>query len=255
MQLLEHLKNLRKQRDILLMTHIVVGYPDLEQSLALVDAMVAAGVDLMELQIPFSEPIADGPVILHANQVALANGIRVEQCFAFAREVTRRHKIPFLFMSYYNILAKRGVDRFVAASAEAGLTGAIVPDLPPEEASEYGACMKQHGLAPIYIFSPRTPDTRLKLLGAAGDGFVYAVARKGVTGSKTEFSDDLAQYLARCRAATALPLAVGFGLKSRKDVEFLVGKADIAVVGSETLRVLDQGGVAAAGEFIRSLRG
>jgi tryptophan synthase alpha chain len=193
-------------------------------------------------------------VILHANQEALAKGIRVEQCFAFAREVTRRHSIPFLFMSYYNILAKRGVERFVAASAEAGLSGAIVPDLPPEEASEYGASMKAHGLAPIYIFSPRTPDARLKYLGGVGDGFIYAVARKGVTGSETEFSDDLAQYLARCRAATELPLAVGFGLKSRTDVEFLVGKADIAVVGSETLRVLQQGGVAAAGEFIRSLR-
>src|SRR5262245_39807362 len=102
MQLLEHLRDLRKKRDILLMTHIVVGYPDLEQSLALVDAMVEAGVDLMELQIPFSEPIADGPVILHANQVALERGIRVEQCFEFAREVTRRHRIPFLFMTYYN---------------------------------------------------------------------------------------------------------------------------------------------------------
>jgi tryptophan synthase alpha chain len=231
-----------------------VGYPDLEQSLALVDAMVEAGVDLMELQIPFSEPIADGPVILHANQAALARGISVDQCFAFAREVTRRHAIPFLFMSYYNILAKRGVERFVAASKDAGLAGAIVPDLPPEEAGDYNASMRKHGLSPIYIFSPRTPDARLRLLGGAGNGFVYAVARKGVTGSATEFSDELATYLARCRAATDLPLAVGFGLKSRKDVEFLVGKADIAVVGSETLRVLDQDGVAAAGAFIRSLR-
>lgn len=255
MQLLEELRQRGKAREILLMTHIVIGYPDLEQSLALVDAMVEAGVDLMELQIPFSEPIADGPVILHANQAALARGISVDQCFDFAREVTRRHSIPFLFMSYYNILAKRGVERFVQSSKAAGLTGAIVPDLPPEEASDYTASMRAHGLAPIYIFSPRTPDSRLALLGRAGDGFVYAVARKGVTGSATEFSDDLAAYLARCRAATELPLAVGFGLKSKKDVDFLRGKADIAVVGSETIRVLDQQGVSAVGGFIHSLRG
>jgi tryptophan synthase alpha chain len=114
--------------------------------------------------------------------------------------------------------------------------------------------MRAHGLSPIYIFSPRTPDARLALLGRAGDGFIYAVARKGVTGSATEFSDELATYLARCRAATELPLAVGFGLKSRADVDFLRGKADIAVVGSETIRVLQEQGIAAVGDFIRGLR-
>jgi len=254
MQLLDAVNEGKKRRNILLMTHIVVGYPNLEQSLLLVDAMVHAGVDLMELQIPFSEPMADGPVILHANQAALKGGITVEQCFAFAREVARRHPIPFLFMSYYNIVFKRGIERFATETREAGLTGAIVPDCPPEEGTEYVASMRKHGLAPIFIFSPRTSDARLKSLGCAGDGFVYAVARKGVTGSSTEFGGELEQYLGRCRLATELPLAVGFGLKSRADVDFLVGKADIAVVGSESIRLLDQGGVAAVGEFIAGLR-
>ena len=122
MQLLEALNERKKRRNILLMTHIVVGYPNLEQSLLLVDAMVHAGVDLMELQIPFSEPMADGPVILHANQAALKGGITVEQFFAFAREVARRHPIPFLFMSYYNIVFKRGIERFATETREAGLT-------------------------------------------------------------------------------------------------------------------------------------
>ncbi len=255
MQLAEHIRARLEQRKLLLMTHIVVGYPDLDTSLRLVETMVAAGVDLMELQIPFSEPIADGPVILKANQVALQNGISVNACFDFAAEVSRRFPIPFLFMSYYNIVFRRGVARFVADAAKAGVTGAIVPDCPPEEGDEYVATMRQHGLAPVFIFSPRTPDERLRLLGKAGDGFVYVVARKGVTGSKTEFSGELADYLARARRATELPLAVGFGLKSREDVDFLVGKADIAVVGSESLRLLAEQGVDAVGSFLANLRG
>lgn len=255
MQLRETLSERRKRRDILLMTHIVVGYPSLEQSLALVDVMVAAGVDLMELQIPFSEPMADGPVILHANQAALKGGVTVEQCFEFAREVTRRHAIPFLFMSYYNVLFKRGVERFATEAREAGMVGAIVPDCPPEEGGEYLSSMQRQGLAPIFIFSPNTSDARMAALGSAGDGFIYAVARKGVTGSATEFGADLEQYLARCRRATSLPLAVGFGLKTRADIDFLLGKADIAVVGSESIRLLDAGGVSAVGDFLSGLRG
>ncbi len=254
MDLADAIAGAEQRRKIKLMTHIVVGYPTLEKSLALVDTMVRAGVDLMELQIPFSEPIADGPVILRANQLALQNGTTVDQCFEFAREVTRRYSIPFLFMSYYNVLFKRGLARFIADAQAAGVTGAIVPDLPPEEGADYIAAMKQARLAPIFIFSPRTSDQRLVELGRAGEGFVYVVARKGVTGSPTEFSTELEQYLARCRRATRLPLAVGFGLKSRADIDFLLGKADIAVVGTQSLRLLDERGVDAVGEFLAQLR-
>jgi tryptophan synthase alpha chain len=255
MNLAEYIFERKKQRDILLMTHIVVGYPSLAASLELVDAMVEAGVDLMELQIPFSEPIADGPVILHANQEALKQGTKVKDCFEFAAKVTKRHSIPFLFMSYYNVLFRRGLSQFARHAAEAGVRGAIVPDCPPEESQEYVNAMRSHSLAPVFIFSPRTPDERLNLLGKAGDGFVYAVARKGVTGQDTEFSDDLARYLARCRAATELPLAVGFGLRTPKDVDFLRGKADIAVVGTESLRLLQKSGVSSVGSFLSTLRG
>lgn len=255
MQLLEHLRERRQKRDLLLMAHIVIGFPNLEVSHALVDAMVEAGVDLIELQFPFSEPMADGPVILHANQEALKNGIRVEDCFEFSRAVSARHPIPFLVMSYYNILFRRGLDRFTADMQRAGLKGAIVPDCPPEEAEEYLSAMKARALAPIFIYSPRTPDERLRALGELGEGFVYVVARKGVTGANTEFSDELAQYLERCRRATRLPLAVGFGVKSPADIAFLRGKADIAVVGSESLRLLEQHGVARVKEFLAGLRG
>jgi tryptophan synthase alpha chain len=254
MQLAEYIRTRRRERELLLMAHVVVGYPSLSASLELVDAMVSAGADLMELQIPFSEPMADGPVIAHACQQALANGVRVDDCLELAARVTARHAIPFVFMSYYNILQQRGVERFVSQARDAGISGAIVPDCRLEDSAGYVAAMRQAALSPVFLFSPRTPETRLHALGHAGDGLVYAVARKGVTGAKTDFSNDLASYLARCRQATELPLAVGFGIESAADVRFLAGKADIAVVGSQALRVLDERGISAAAAFVAELR-
>ncbi|HEY0468571.1 MAG TPA: tryptophan synthase subunit alpha, partial [Polyangiaceae bacterium] len=249
-----YLRKKREQQEILLMTHIVLGYPDFDTSLRLVEIMVESGVELMELQIPFSEPIADGPVILRANQLALEGGSTVARCFEFATEVARRFPIPLLFMRYYNVLFKHGTRSFVTRMAEAGMKGAIVPDLPPEEGEEYLTAMSASSLDPIFIYSPNTSPERMAALGSHGRGFVYCVARKGVTGSHTAFSDELSAYLARARAATHLPLAVGFGVQERADVDFLRGKADIAVVGSETLRILDQRGLAGVKPFLQSLR-
>ncbi len=248
-----YLRTRLKEKEILLMTHIVLGYPTFEDSFKIIEAMVDGGVDLMELQIPFSEPIADGPVILHANQKSLAGGTTVQKCIDFAQEVTRAFEIPFLFMSYFNILFKYGIDRFAAAMAQGDMKGAIVPDLPPEEGREYLEAMGKYNLDPIFIFSPTTPDERMQYLASFGKGFIYCVARKGVTGRQTDFSDQLEGYLARCRKATELPLALGFGVKDKTDVDFLKGKADIAVIGSQTIRLVDQEGVGAVGGFIKSL--
>jgi len=249
-----YLKKRLETKEILLMTHIVIGYPSMEESFQIVEAMVEAGVDLMELQIPFSEPIADGPVILRANQQSLAAGTTVAKCLEFSQRAAEAFRIPFLFMSYYNILYKRGVDRFVAAMRSNGLRGAIVPDLPPEEGELYIDGMKQAGLAPIQIFAPTTTDARMRYLAANGGGFVYCVARKGVTGMDTRFSEALEHYLERCRRATPLPLALGFGVKSKEDIEFLTGKVDIAVIGTKTIELVDSHGVAAVHGFIESLR-
>ena len=249
-----YLKNRLKEKEILLMTHIVLGYPTFADTFKIIESMVNAGVDLMELQIPFSEPIADGPVILHANQKSLSRETTVQQCMAFAQKVTGTFDIPFLFMSYYNILFKYGVGKFTAAMAQSGLKGAIVPDLPPEEGRDYLGAMEKHNLVPIFIFSPTTPDKRMKYLASFGKGFIYCVARKGVTGVDTDFSKQLKKYLDRCRKATDLPLALGFGVKEKKDVDFLKGKADIAVVGSQTIRLVDKEGIGVVGEFIKSLR-
>ena len=242
------------QKDILLMTHIVMGYPNFDDSLRVVEAMVEAGVDVMELQIPFSEPMADGPVILHANQLALEAGSTVERCMEFGEEVAKRFDIPFLIMTYYNILFKYGVERFAERMAAAGLVGAIVPDLPPEEAGDYLAAVKQNALAAIFIYSPSTSDERMRLIDESAEGFIYCVARKGVTGADTTFSEDLNEYLARCRSATKLPLALGFGVKDAADVKMLKGQADLAVIGTQTIRVMDEQGVGAVKGFIEGLR-
>lgn len=249
----QYIKNRLKEKDILLMTHIVIGYPDFDTSYRIVEQMVGAGVDLMELQIPFSEPIADGPVILHANQKSLEKGARVKRCMDFAKDITRAFDIPFLFMTYYNILFKFGVADFADRMAEDGIRGAIVPDLPPEEGGEYLDAMKARDLAPIFIYSPTTPDERMRSIASHGSGFIYCVARKGVTGLDTQFSNQLGEYLGRCRQATDLPLALGFGVKDREDVDFLKGKADIAVIGTRTIKLMDEAGVDAVGEFIAGL--
>lgn len=242
-----------KHKQLLLMTHIVLGYPNFDDSLRVVEDMVKAGVDLMELQIPFSEPMADGPVILKANAEALKAGATVEKSLKIAEHIVSEFDIPFLFMTYYNILHAYGVSDFVSRCQSIGIQGCIIPDLPPAEGQEYLEAMQSDKLAPIHIFTPNTPDDRMRFLNDNSAGFIYSVARKGVTGKDTEFSDDLADYLARCRANTSLPLAVGFGVKSREDVDFLRGKADIAVVGSETIRIVEDQGVKAVKGFIEKL--
>lgn len=255
MQLENDIRNALARKEILLMTHIVLGYPSFEVNEAVIAQMVQNGVDLIEMQIPFSEPMADGPVILRANQQAIASGVKVRACLDFAARIIDSYKIPFLFMTYYNILFKFGEQAFIERSQSIGIKGLIVPDLPPEEGATYLASTKQHGIAPILIFSPTSTDERLKTLAQQADGFVYCVARKGVTGRKTSFDQGIDSYLARCHRATNLPLAVGFGIRSREDVAYLKGKSDIAVVGSETLRLVDSLGAEAVGPFIADLVG
>jgi len=249
-----YIQKQRAQKPILLMTHIVLGYPSFEASMDVVDAMVEAGVELIELQIPFSEPMADGPVILHANQRALEAGATVERCFEVAKLLAQRHPgVAFLFMTYFNIVFKRGLDAFARDAQGAGIRGAIVPDIPHEEAGDWFSALAAHQLEPILLFSPNTSQERMRAIAQHQSGFIYVVARKGVTGAQTDFGA-LAPYLARCKSATRLPLALGFGVKDRADVDGLVGKVDIAVVGSQTIKVIDEHGPGAVKNFISSLR-
>ena len=254
MELESYLQTRLEEKEILLMTHIVLGYPSFDDSFRIIEAMVEAGVDLMELQIPFSEPTADGPVIVRANQKALERGATVKDCLKFTETVTQRFDIPFLIMSYYNIAFKYGVEQFATDMSKCCIRGAIIPDLPLEEGRAYLDAMHAHNLDPILIFSPTTHVDRMRAIAASGSGFIYCVARKGVTGENTDFSEELTRYLQRCRKSTSLPLALGFGITQKSDIGFLKGKADIAVVGTQTIRIMEQKGIAAVEDFICSLR-
>lgn len=253
MNLENYIKARRQQKDILLMTHIVLGYPSFDDSLRLVETMVKAGVDLMELQIPFSEPMADGPVIMKASQESLEHGATLEKCFETAEKICSEFDIPFLFMSYCNIFHKYGFQPFAEKMKAIGIKGAIVPDIPPEEAQAYVAAMKQQQLDPVFLFAPNSTDARMRTIAETGSGFIYCVARKGVTGANTDFSGDISGYLKRSRAATTLPLAVGFGIKERADVEAVKGLVDVAIIGTESIRVMDAEGLEGVDRFIRSL--
>ncbi|MBF0099196.1 MAG: tryptophan synthase subunit alpha, partial [Magnetococcales bacterium] len=243
---------------ILLMSHLVLGYPSLAANRETVAQMVANGVDLIELQIPFSEPVADGPIIARANQMALDRGFRVAAGLDFIAEMVQEHPIPFLIMTYYNILVSYGVERFIREAARLGVRGLIIPDLPFQESAEAMAWCKQwgegKGLAWIQLLTPTCSDSRMRTIGAAADGFSYCVARKGVTGGQTHFDDTLQQFLSRCRQASRSPLAVGFGVKSALDVQRLTGLAEIAVVGSAAIEIQDQQGSPGVGAFFAQLR-
>ena len=254
MQLEEYIKKTQENKKILLMTHIVLGYPSLDVNRRVIRQMVENGVDLIEMQIPFSEPMADGPVIVKANQEAIETGMKVRRCFDFAAEMTAAHSIPFLFMTYYNILYQFGVEEFFKKSKEIGIKGFIIPDLPPEEGEDFFTLSRKYSIDPIMIYAPTSTEERMKYLAGYGRGFVYCVARKGVTGKQTDFDEDFNSYMKRCRASADMPLAVGFGISSKEDVETLVGKADIAVIGTKTIKVVEEEGVDAVGPFISSLR-
>lgn len=244
----------RPDKDILLMTHIVLGYPSLEVNRQVIRQMVENGVELIEMQIPFSEPMADGPTIVRANQEAIEAGTTVRECLAFAEEMCREHGTSFLFMTYYNILYKYGVEAFFKKAKDIGIKGFIIPDLPPEEGHEFWRLAAQYDIAPILIYAPTSSEARMQELANSAKGFIYCVARKGVTGQQTDFDTSFDDYMARCRRGTSLPLAVGFGISCREDISYLIGKADIGVIGTATINLVNDKGPEAVGPFIAGLR-
>jgi tryptophan synthase alpha chain len=256
---------LRREGRIGVMTHIVLGYPTMEASRQIVEAMARCGVDLIEVQLPFSDPTADGPTITAACQRALVRGVRVSDGINFVREAAARHSLPFLFMSYYNIVFNyhagpgepRGADAFASAAAGAGAGGLIVPDIPPEEAQEgYPEACREHGLHPIYVISPNITERRLEAVKRAASGFVYSTSRTGTTGREMELEmERLDRFLPRVREVTGLPIAVGFSITRREQIEALRGKADIAVIGSHLVRVYDTLGLAGLERELRGLVG
>ncbi len=245
----------RRQKDILLMSHVVLGYPSFDSNRVAINSLVNAGVELIELQFPFSEPIADGPVLIKANQEAVTNGATVNDCFQFAREITKKHsRALFLITTYYNILFKYGVKKFIKSASKIGIAGIIIPDLPPEEATEYVEICKNNDIAAIFLLTPKTRYSRIQQIAGMTSGMVYCVARAGVTGDRTNFSEDFDSYIQRVREATSLPIGVGFGIQTKEDIEYLKGRVDIAVIGTQAVKLLVDSGAQSLGEYMRGLR-
>jgi tryptophan synthase alpha chain len=244
-----------QRKKLLLMTHTVVGYPSLDANMAMLEAMQRADADLVELQWPFSEPIADGPIFVRANQAALNAGITREQYFAFVQRATASFDLKILMMGYYNSVFQMGHESFCAALAEHGGSGFIVADLPLEEAGDLNQLAERYRLAPIMLLTPTTPLPRLRQIAQQARGFIYCVARRGVTGAHTSIDHSLAAFITRCRQATALPLALGFGLQTGTDLRGVQGLVDIGIVGTALLAAWEQGGAARYEALLQELRG
>lgn len=242
------------------MTHIVAGYPTMRECERLANIM-SKYVDFIEIQIPFSDPVADGPTIMAANGEALKNGVSVEDCFRLMRRLVKERreilaKPRFLFMSYYNILHHYGVGKFCKRAKESGCYGLIVPDIPIDEEKNEGylkAC-KKYGLMPIQVISPLTPKERMKKIASKAHGFVYCVARYGTTGQSMRLNSGLSSYLGKVKEIIKLPLAVGFGISKKGHVKEVWKYADIAVIGSKIIDILKNGDIVMVEEFLAGLR-
>jgi len=240
-----------------LMPYFTLGYPDAPTSLEVIEAMAEAGADLIELGVPFSDPLADGPTIQHSTHMALEKGMSVRACLELTAELRRRGvRQPFLLMGYVNPILAYGVERYVADAARSGADGLIVPDLPPEEAETLEAACRDHGLALVYLVSPTSPPERVALVAGRTGGFLYLVSLTGVTGARSELPPGLADFIARVRQVACTPLAVGFGISTPQQARLVGQLADGVIVGSALIEAAGRDGhpAQAAADFIRALK-
>lgn len=237
--------------DIQLMTHVVAGYPNLDTNADLIRLMARHGVRLVEIQIPFTDPLADGPTIMHANQTALDAGITPKHCFELCQSLSQELDVAFLFMTYANIAYVMGMDRFLDQTAACGASGIILPDLPWDEPEgDYGSAARARGLHPVMVISPDTADSRLSQILNHASGLLYTTLKVGITGASTSLDQGAVAFVKNLRAKTALPIAAGFGISSPEHVRMLRGIADVAVVGSHIINLLDRQGPGAVDAFL-----
>ena len=241
-----------------LVVYVTCGDPDIAATRDVALAAIDAGADAIELGVPFSDPVADGPVIQRASERALKNGTSLSQVLTLAAEMREQaQSAGLVIFSYLNPILRMGMEKFCKVARAAGVDGAIVTDLPVEEAREYLGAMRAHDLSPIFLAAPTSPDERLKRIAEASRGFIYAVSRTGVTGARQQLADDARDLVKRLRRITKLPVAVGFGISTPTQFEQVGAFADAVVVGSaivETIRENPGREAAAVSEFVKGLR-
>ena len=222
----------RAQNRAAFVAYVCAGDPDFDTSLAACRALLASGVDVLELGVPFSDPLADGLTNQLAAQRALESGMTAARVFELVRRLREASETPIIFYTYYNLVFSNGVEAYVRAAKAAGVDGILTLDLPPEESGEVVAACRAHGVDTVFIIAPTTPDARIPTITAATTGFIYYVSREGVTGVRDQVAGNIAEAVARIRAHTKLPVAVGFGIGSRAQVAQVAAHADGVVVGS-----------------------
>jgi len=240
-----------------LVVYITCGDPSLEVSRDVALAAIQAGADVVELGIPFSDPVADGPVIQRASERALAHHTDLAGVLDVARQIRRQSPAGIIIFSYLNPILQFALDKFCAAAKDAGADGALVTDLPVEEAADYLRAMKAHKLAPVFLAAPTSTDARLKAVAKHSRGFVYAISRTGITGTRQEVAGDARALVQRLRGFTKLPIAVGFGVSTPEQFAVVGEFADAAVIGSAIVQRIEQSAgreAKAVGEFLQSLR-
>ncbi len=220
--------------------YVTCGDPSLEVTHKIVHSAIAAGADVIELGVPFSDPVADGPVIQRASERALRNGTSLADVLRLAAEVRKESEAGLVIFSYLNPVLRFGLERFCDEAAKAGVDGALITDLTVEEADDYRRLMAEHRLDTIFLAAPTSPDQRLKKIAEACKGFVYAVSRTGVTGAQTQLAEDAAGLVKRIRKFTKLPVALGFGISNAEQFAQVGSFADAAVVGSAIVQAIEQ---------------
>jgi tryptophan synthase alpha chain len=243
-----------------LVAYLTVGDPDLETTHGIALAAIDAGADVLELGVPFSDPLADGPVIQRASERAVKNGTRLQDVLSLAAQLrAERPETGLVIFSYFNPILRMGLENFCAAAELAGVDGVLVTDMIVEEAQEYLQALHRHHLAPVFLAAPTSPDERLEKIAAASQGFVYAISRTGITGAQTNLTSDAEQLVRRLRRYTDLPIAVGFGISSPEHFAAVGEFADAAVIGSALVATIEQAGpehaASSIARFIQGLRG
>lgn len=242
-----------------LVAYLTAGDPDLDTTRAIAVAAIDAGADVIELGVPFSDSLADGPVIQRASERAVAGGTTLGDVVALAKELRwARRDAGLVIFSYFNPILRFGLEKFCAEAEAAGVDGVLITDMIVEEADEYLACMERHHLAPIFLAAPTSPDARLERIAALSKGFVYAISRVGITGTQQSLASDAESLVKRLRRYTHLPIAVGFGVSNAEHFSAVGGFADAAVVGSALVAIIERScpseAPSSVARFIQDLR-